>query len=345
MRVETHSAPSHRKTTETVLARIPARMLDLAAAEGMSRDALIEAAGLKAFDLTDGDSRVPVSCQVALWQLIAKGVPDRCFGLHAGMHFEAREAGLLGYIMAYSETLGDALKRLRYSWLLNDAVHCAFGSDRRSFSVTETYPEQGLGLRNAVDYRLSALLSVCRQITGAEIVPVEVAFIYDQSGDTLEHQRFFHCPLRFGQPISKIAFRQEDLRLPARHGDETLAHHLIDRAEEVLRSLARGSSTKERVRSEIWNILSEGKPTLERVATALEIPGRTLQRRLADEGTSLQQEVEEIRRAMATAMFRDPGTSTDEVAYLLGYAEPSTLFRSFRRWTGMTPQEYRKKAG
>ncbi|MFL5479819.1 MAG: helix-turn-helix domain-containing protein [Gemmatimonadaceae bacterium] len=48
---------------------------------------------------------------------------------------------------------------------------------------------------------------------------------------------------------------------------------------------------------------------------------------------------------MATAMFRDPSTSTDEVAYLLGYAEPSTLFRSFRRWTGMTPQEYRKKAG
>jgi AraC-like DNA-binding protein len=58
----------------------------------------------------------------------------------------------------------------------------------------------------------------------------------------------------------------------------------------------------------------------------------------------LQQEVEEIRRAMATAMFRNPAHSTDEVAYLLGYAEPSTLFRSFRRWTGMTPQEFRKKA-
>jgi AraC-like DNA-binding protein len=47
---------------------------------------------------------------------------------------------------------------------------------------------------------------------------------------------------------------------------------------------------------------------------------------------------------MATAMLRNPANSTDEVAYLLGYAEPSTLFRSFRRWTGMTPQEYRKTA-
>jgi AraC-like DNA-binding protein len=224
-------------------------------------------------------------------------------------------------------------------------VTCGFEHDRHTFAVTESYPEDGLGLRYAVDYRLAALISVSRKITGAEIVPVEVAFVYEQSGNTLEHQHFFRCPLRFGQPVSKVAFRDQDLRLPTRHGDETLAQYLTNRAEEVLRSLARGSSTKERVRAEIWNILSEGKPTLERVASELQVPTRTLQRWLAEEGTSLQQEVETIRRAMATAMFRDPATSTDEVAYLLGYAEPSTLFRSFRRWTGMTPQEYRKQAG
>jgi len=91
-------------------------------------------------------------------------------------------------------------------------------------------------------------------------------------------------------------------------------------------------------------MLADGKPTLSRIASEMNMTARTLQRRLADEGTSLQNEVEEIRRAMATAMLRDPANSTDEVAYLLGYAEPSTLFRSFRRWTGMTPQEYRKTA-
>ena len=334
--------PSRGRTTETVLARILARTVDLAVAAGMNGEALIEAAGLKEVDLADGDSRVPISTQVALWQLIAKGVSDPCFGLRAGVSFKAREAGLLGYVMAYSATLGAALERLvRYSWVLNDAVHCTLEREAKAVAVTEAYPEHGVGLRHAADYRLAALLSVCRQITGAEIVPIEVAFVYSARANIEEHGRFFCCPLRFGQPVSKIVFTRHDLHLPVRHSDETLAEYLTERAEQVLRSLMSGSSTKERVRSAIWNVLSDGKPTLRRVASALQMPARTLQRRLAEEGTSLQQEVEEIRKAMATAMLRDPGTSTDEVAFLLGYAEPSTLFRSFRRWTGMTPLEYR----
>ncbi|HEV7389227.1 MAG TPA: AraC family transcriptional regulator, partial [Gemmatimonadaceae bacterium] len=307
--------------------------------------ALIEASGLKGVDLADGDSRVPISTQVALWQLIAKGVDDPYFGLRSGVCFTAREAGLLGYVMVYSATLGGALQRLtRYSWVLNDAVQCALERGRHSVAITDRSPEHGLGLRYAVDYRFGAMLSVCRQITGAEITPIEVAFAYEQRGNTLEHQRFFGCPLRFGQPISKIVFREQDLELPLQHSDATLVGYLSQHAEQILRSLTTGSSTKERVRSAIWNMLTDGKPTLARVASELRMPARTLQRRLAGEGTSVQQEVEEIRRAMATAMFRDPAHSTDEVAYLLGYAEPSTLFRSFRRWTGMTPQEYRKTA-
>jgi len=345
MRASTNSTRGRRSTTQTVLARIPVRMLNFAEAAGMDREALIEASGLKGVDLADGDSRVPISTQVALWQLVARGVSDPCFGLRSGVCFTAREAGLLGYVMLYSANLGVALQRLtRFSWVLNDAVHCVLERGHQSVAIVEAAPSHGLELRQAIDYRLSALLNVCRQITGAEIVPVEVAFTYEQRGNTLEHQRFFRCPLRFGQPISKVVLREQDLSLPTRHGDETLAGYLTQQAEQVLRSLTTGSSTKERVRSVIWNTLADGKPTLSRIASEMNVTTRTLQRRLADEGTSLQREVEEIRRAMATAMLRNPANSTDEVAYLLGYAEPSTLFRSFRRWTGMTPQEYRKTA-
>src|SRR2546423_7438245 len=332
-----------RGATQTVLARIPARMIDCAVAEGMNRQALVDASGLSGVDLTDGDARVPIAVQVALWQLIAKGLPDPTFGLRVGASFKGREAGLLGYVVAYSSTLAVALERLaRYSWVLNDAVHVTLQRQKHSLAVAETHPEQGEGLRLAVDYRLGALVSVCRQITAAEVAPLEVDFIYPQRGSSLAHQRFFGCPLRFGQPISRVVFGERDLRLPVRHGDETLAAYLTERAEQVLRSLTTGTATRERVRSEIWNVLSEGTPTLSRIASALELPPRTLQRRLADEGTTLQREVEEIRRTMALALLRDASNSTDEVAFLLGYAEPSTLFRSFRRWTGMTPYQYRE---
>jgi AraC-like DNA-binding protein len=73
------------------------------------------------------------------------------------------------------------------------------------------------------------------------------------------------------------------------------------------------------------------------VAAALRMPARTLQRRLAAEGTSLQREVEEIRKVMAVAVLRDGSVTIEDVAFLLGYSEPSTFFRSFKRWTGFTP--------
>ncbi len=334
---------ARRASTKTLQARVVVRMLDAAAAEGLNRDALIEAAGLRGVDLSDGDARVSTSTQVALWQLLAKGISDPGFGVRMGASFKIREAGLLGYVMQYSATLQTALDRfVRYGRVLNDAVESTLErTDAHHVAISQTHPELGVGLPFAIDYRLAALLTVCRQITGVEIEPFEVAFAYDMRGSTIEHARCFRCPLRFGRHTSRLVFAERDMHLPVRQGDETLAEYLSSHADQVLRSLVSGHSVSERVRSAIWNTLSDGRPTLPRIASELDTPPRTLQRRLAEEGTSIQREVEEIRKGMAMALLRDRTVSIDEVAFLLGYPEPSTLFRSFKRWTGMTPQQYR----
>lgn len=332
-----------RSSTQTVLVRAVSRVVDLAVAEGMNRDALIDAAGLRGVDLTNADSRVPVSTQVALWRLIGKGISDPGFAVRGGASIKIRETGLLGYVMSYSSTLEVALNRLiRYSRIVTDAV--GFSLERRprqQVAVVVSHPALGVGLPFAVDYRLAVMLSVCRQITGVRVVPCEVAFTYERPPGILDHRSFFSCPLEFGRPDSQLVFFERDLALPIAQADETLADYLSQYAEQVLRSLMAGTSTRERVRSAIWTALSDGQPTLGRIAAALQMPARTLQRRLADEGTSLQQEVEDIRKAMAMAMLQDRAVSIDEVAFLLGYAEPSTLFRAFRRWTAMTPRQYR----
>ena len=332
-----------RPSTKTLQARAIVRMLDAASAAGLNRDALVEAAGLRGVDLSDGDSRVSTSTQVALWQLIAKGVSDPGFGVRMGASAKIGNAGLLGYVMRYSATLEAALGRfVQYGRVLNDAVESTLERvDSQHVAIAQTHPEMGIGLPLAIDYRLSALLSACREITEVEIVPFEVTFGYEMRASTIEHARFFRCPLRFGHDVSQIVFEERDMRLPVRQSDEKLAEYLSEYAQQVLRSLVTGHSVSERVRSAIWNTLSDGRPTLPRIASELEMAPRTLQRRLAQEGTSIHREVEEIRKGMAMALIRDRTVSIDEVAFLLGYPEPSTLFRSFKRWTGMTPQQYR----
>ena len=312
----------------------------------MDRQALMEAAGLRPSELADPDSRARFSTLVAIWQLIAQRISDPGFGIRTGASVKVRESGLLGYVMCYSATLEAALRRfVRYSRIVTDAVEFTLEPPRRRHvAVAQSRAALGVGLPFAVDQALAGLLSLCRQITGVDIMPFEVTFSYGQPASTLAHRRFFRCPLRFGQPESKVVFHERDLSLPVPRSDETLAGYLSDYADNVLRSLVTGTSTRERVRAAIWGALSEGQPTLRRIASAVQLPPRTLQRRLAEEGSSLQREVEEIRKAMATAMLREGTTPIDQVAFLLGYAEPSTLFRAFSRWTGMTPHQYRRSA-
>ena len=342
--------PSGRaRTSGTVLVRIVTHLLAFAASEGVEREALMQGAGLKEADLTHPDARAPFSALVALWQLIAKakGVSDPGFGVRWGASLRDRDAGLLGYAMRYSATLAAALRRLvRYGRILTDTVQFELeGPDSHHRVAVAAYAAAlGVGLPFAVDSRLAAVVGMCRQITGAEVHPVEARFTYGQPRSTTEHRDYFRCPLRFGQPVSKVFFLERDLQLPVLCADDALAGYLSEYAEHVLRTLITGTSTRERVRSAIWAVLSEGRPTLERIAATLQVPSRTLQRRLAEEGSSLQAEVDHIRKAMAMATLRDRAIPIEEVAFVLGYTEPSTFYRSFKRWTGITPHQYRTAA-
>ena len=74
----------------------------------------------------------------------------------------------------------------------------------------------------------------------------------------------------------------------------------------------------------------------------LAVSTRTLTRRLQEEGVSFRQLLAEVREKLACAWLRESELSLHEVAYLLGYSEPSTFFRSFRKWTGHTPAAWRR---
>jgi len=248
--------------------------------------------------------------------------------------------------MYYSATLGAALRRLvRYSRIVLDVVRSDLETpDRQHVAITVSPPAHGARLPFAVDAALAFIVGSCRQVTGVDLAPFEIAFSHDQPANTEEHRRFFRCPLRFSRPASRVVLLERDLALPIARGDETLAGYLDNHADEVLRTLVTGSSVREQARSAIWALLSEGRPTLPRVAAALRMPPRTLQRRLAREGTSLHAEIEHIRKTMATAALRDPARPIEDIAFVLGYAEPSTFYRSFKRWTGKTPHQHRTAA-
>jgi AraC-like DNA-binding protein len=330
----------------TGLARLPLMLLRHVEVLGLDRARLMAAAGLDAVELNDPDARVPIQKSWSLWRAILERRPDGAMGLRLGAAARVRDLGVVGYTMFYSSTLGAALARLcRYSHVITKAVQYRLEHDAGLSSVALEGNPRFDSLIQPLDARLAFVVAAAREITGADVVPHEVCFSYEEPLDVAEHQRFFRCPLRFERTPSAVVFSRQDLDRPAVAGDETLGGYLDRVAEEVLQSLEDRSSLREQVQRTIWSQLAAGPPSLPNVASRLGQSPRTLQRRLRASGTSFAELLDELRRHMALRLLKDRSLAIYEVAFLLGYSDPSTFYRAFRRWHGAPPDEFRRKAG
>jgi len=310
---------------------------------GLDRQTVMRRAKLSWTDLEDPDARVPESVVWKVWREVIHGLPDIPVGIRMGAETSVREFGLVGYSMLHSADLQQALRRLmRYGRIISEGIRYTLRVEESHVEVQIKGSPQLDALRHPIDARVAALMRTIREITQTEVAPVETWFPYPRPDDTSEHERLFRCPLIFGESESKIVLRKPDLALPVTQADDTLSGYLDRLASDMLQSLADRGSLVDRMRRAIWMELSGGRPTIERISSVLGVSARTLQRRLAQKGTSFADELERMRREMAARLLADRNLAVTEVAFLLGYSEPSTFYRAFRRWKGVTPLEFRR---
>ena len=165
-----------------------------------------------------------------------------------------------------------------------------------------------------------------------------VAFHYPEPSWGHIYRRYFHCPVLFDQPrtalVGPAALAECELplanRLMAMAAEKTLFENIPTRAIRLLPLRLR------RLLLRYYGAF----PSLENAASDLGMSGRTLRRKLAEEGTSYQQELDVVREKLAKQYFQRGGTSVTEVAMMLGYADSSAFAKAFRRWTGMAPTEF-----
>ena len=155
------------------------------------------------------------------------------------------------------------------------------------------------------------------------------------------YENHFGCPVHFETERDALEINPESLRVPNRLGDETIARFFDQHLEAALASLPDDNSLEKRVRLTVAQLLSEGVPPLSLVAANLGLSARTLQRRLADQGQSFQNLVDQSRRELARQLLTETNYSLAEIAFLTGFAEQSGFNRAFKRWEGQTPRSYR----
>jgi AraC-like DNA-binding protein len=295
-------------------------------------------------NLTDPDLRVPEASVEKAWGLAATITGDAVIGLHVAEWLPRGALDLVEYAFRSSRSLAGGLERLtRYGRLLSDRVAARMEAKGegllllvRDVGSTALHPGRA-------EFALAAALKFAREATGANITPLQVCFAHAAPENDLEHRRFFRTSVRFGVGSNSMILSAADAARPLQAADEALATIVRRRLDKILaESNVHGPGPLgERVRRMLVEHLGETTMTPETVARALAVSRRTLSRRLADEGTSFRNILDDVRRDFSCALLQDRSLSVADVAFFLEYSEPAAFNRSFRRWTGQTPRAFR----
>jgi AraC-like DNA-binding protein len=148
--------------------------------------------------------------------------------------------------------------------------------------------------------------------------------------------------LRFNQPVNQVVLRQSDLELPLLTPNRAALRLATDQCERGLRDLGVEAS----IENAMLQVMHRDDETLPfvKVAAALRVSPRTLRRRLAASGLTFSELTQKARCERALLLLRSGELSLEDVAERLGYSTLSNFVRAFRKWTGVTPAAYRKRA-
>ena len=305
---------------------------------------ILSKVGLTSEEARDPTVRLEVRTQIKLLELAAEEAQDEWLGFHLARSFDLREIGLVYYVIASSEQLAEALRNAeRYSQINNEGVRLRFRMRDGSAVIALEYVNVDRQAdRQHIEFWLVTLVRICRQVTNGRLSPLQLKTKHVRNGMPIEVRAFFGVEIEFGADADEIWFPRAIALLSVVGRDERLNELLRRYAEEAL---ARKPRERLSVRSKTEDILSERLPhggvTAVEIARRLGMSPRTLSRKLADEGTSFAEILDQLRAALAKRYLYDKALPISEIAWLLGYREISSLTHAFKRWTGMAPRRFR----
>jgi AraC-like DNA-binding protein len=328
-----------------IVAGLFARALEVGVACGLDRGQLLGEVGVNPSVLEDRDNRLPVETFARLWQLISARAPDRVLALEWLRTWKLTDAGLMGYLLSHVTTVREAARTMgRYGRLVNQGAFPELVEGPETSRVRYGLLPVMLGTQHVAEVMLASLTTFLRGVGGQDFKPIAVRVPHPATSRTPALERFFGTPIEHEAGEVSLELRNEILDRPLPGADPVLAAYLRRQVETVVQQIDAPNAVSQDCARRIAERLGSGEPSQASIAKEMGMSERTLQRRLQAEGSSFNELLEQARRTIACSYLADRKLAAYEVSFLLGYAEPATFFRAFKRWTGKTPQQYRATA-
>ena len=345
-RMTSRSNPMTSTSGPTVAAGTVRAWVDLAAARGVGKRALLDRSQLDPHALEDQDQRLPLAKLVTLIRAAKEMCSDPALGLHFGETIDCAEYSVASMISYACETVADALaQRNRYGRLMAD-VECdrpdRYLLERSQGSVwlidTRKNPNEIPELTEAFFARVAWASHQQRETSFLQAAH----FTHAEPAYRAEYDRIFRVPLVFGSHRNALlmdaAWLQQRIAVAPSYVFGILSAH----AEALLKSLDDSKTLRGRVESLLLPILHTGDASIEAIAAKLGLSRQTLFRRLKAEGVTFERVLDELRHTLALHYLRGEKVSVNDFAYLVGFSDSAAFSRAFKRWTGSRPHWMRQ---
>jgi len=319
-----------------------AGLADVARNLGRDPRGIVERYGMEARVLSDPESLIAPQQLADTFEYCSALFDDPLFGIHMATLQDPEVFGCVTALCRAAPTFRAGVRCLIDYLPVVHAPDCevVLIEGRESAELTWLV-NTDIGVNDQANYQAAMLnVKLLKSMGGPNFKPSWVSLSVDtRPSDKPELEELLGCRVMDKSPRNSIVFPVRALEQPVPSANRLLYRLLGSYLETV--KAAHSESTIDRVESYIRGSLASGNCTIERCANKIGVSVRTLQARLSSEGARFSELVERQREALAKAHLAQRQLSLDEIADRLGYGEQTSFGRAFKRWTGITPQQYR----
>jgi len=341
--IKTNYIAQSKHSTVSGYVRLIVRSLE---ADGLDAQKLCAQSGINYNELKDSDARIAQSKVTALWHHAVHASGNEALALNLAANVTTDALHLLGYSLMSSMTLLEGCQRfIRYQRVVGELFDISMNECDAHFELDFGYRETDESfVPQSIDAAMAVMAAYTRWLTQSKTVsPSAIYLMRTEPIQAKAYTDLFQCPVYFSHNRNQMHYHEETMALmiPTAHKElATLHDQLLGGYLDKLDKL----SITDMVEEKLMRMLPSGLPKAEALAKALNISSRTLHRRLSEEGLNFQTCLEQVRKKLARVYLESSldqaELSLKEVAYLLGFSEPSSFYRAFKRWYSKTPGQF-----
>lgn len=310
-------------------------------------DEMLQEVDLNKESIFNTDSKIDSSCLSAIFKYCMKKSNDYSLSLKIGSSITYHSLGILGYLMLNTNSLKEMIEKFNhYQKLISGFIKFHLDIYKQYYKLTIYINENPMIPVPSfhAEVHLCAILSILSQIIDEKIVPDKTYFSQKKISNIKEYEKIFGSNIFFEKSENAIFFNEQNLKKVVNNSNPAMLEYFQIQANKILEDL-KESSCYSKVKKEILKNIGECDITIDFIAKKLNMSVRTLQYNLKEENKKFRDALLVVKMNLANHYIKNSNMDISSIALYLGYSEPSSFFRAYKKYFKKTPKENLGKKG